>query len=482
MKDMDAEGSDRCDRSTSRLDREVVPSWFCRLDMFGDDRARALSPLVANILMVAVVLVLAMLVTVLAFGILSDVDTDQPVTSFEVERGADGQLWIVHTNGDPLTPARLSLTFADRTYSGSGYVGVDQITSGTKLGPIYPAGAEDVTLIWEKQETSALLYTADVDEESSTPGYVRFDDRPVGSYGVGQDANGAFRWTNGSRTLVLENNSWKYVPFDPKLTANSVLAFDFRSTDEGEIHGIGLEDDTSPSSDRIFQLFGTQNSWASQYESYATTDGWVRYEIPVGELYTASELDSTSHLAFVNDLDDGGETSDSWFRNVRVYETDTDTPELDVTIERTTEKLPVNSYGSQDKDGTYELQDGNETIALTNNTWRYVPLDVSVTAQTTVSFEFKSNSLGEIHAIGFETDASEDQSRFVTLNGSQNWGTEYGTYQTGDGWIEYEFTIEDRTTATLAGTDISRIVFVNDDDDDASGNSLFRNVTVSKTG
>lgn len=463
-------------RSQDGSPRVSAPYW-CRGRE--DSQDRAVTPIVANLLMVAVVLVVAMLVLVLALGIFDSGGEELPVASFDVDRGPDGQLSIAHVSGKPIETARLSISFGERTYPMTSYISADQINSGTVVGPIYPNQAEEVKLLWKTRESSQVLYTVTVSNGGSIPQYLRFEDTSIGSYDAGQDRDGAYQYSTGTRTLTLQNNAWKVVPYETRLTESSVLEFDFKSTDEGEIHGIGLEDDTNPSSDRIFKLFGTQNDWASQYESYETSDGWVNYQIPVGELYTASQRQDIEFLALVNDLDDGSATSDSWFRNIRVYNVGATL--LDVTIDGTTDGLPVEPYGSQDEDGAYELDDGNETLQLTNNTWKYVPVDFTATDQTTVSFEFNSTSEGEIHAIGFETDGTETASQFVTLDGTQSWGVDYGSYETGDGWVQYDINIDDQTG--LSGTDISRLVFVNDDDSpDPSGVSLFRNVTVSKTG
>lgn len=441
---------------------------------------RAATPLVANILLVAVVIVVATVVIVFALGILDGTDRETPVSSFVVDHGSDGQLSLVQAGGDTVETDRLSVAFGNRTYPVTSYLSSDEMSSGSSIGPIYPNDAEDVRLIWEDKDFSDVLYKTDEVDRDSIPRYLRFEDTQIGSYGSNQDGGGEYRNTTGSRTLVLEDNNWKFVPFDREYTTSSVLAFDFKSTDEGEIHGIGLENDKSPSSDRIFKLFGTQSGWADQYGSYSTSDGWVHYEIPVGELYGTAELDNAAYLAFVNDLDDASETSDAWFRNIRVY--NASATQMKLTVDGTTEQKTIQGYGSQDSDGNFELQNDGDTLKLENNTWKYVSTDFTVDSQTTISFEFKSSSEGEIHGIGFETDEDETESRFVTLHGTQDWGVSYDTYQKGDGWVEYEINIDSETNTNLAGTTISNLVFVNDDDGAGTGVSQFRNVTVSDTG
>lgn len=472
---MDSGEGRTCGQSGSRSEQER--SLFGRIRSQGV-AGRGVTPLVANILMVAVVLIIAMLVTVFAFGILDGASNQLPVASFNEDRGSDGQVSLVHVGGDSVKVDRLEVIFGDRRYPARSYVSSDQISAGLSIGPISPNGAEEIKLIWKDQDSSEVLYRSEVTDEALIPSYHRFEDIHIGSYGASQDRDGDYKYTTGSRTLILENNAWKYIHFEREYTSSSVLSFDFKSTDEGEIHGIGLENDKSPSPGRIFKLFGIQNGWASQYGSYSTSDGWVHYEIPVGELYSGAELNNAAYLAFVNDLDDGSKTSNSQFRNIRVY--NTSSTKLSLTIDGSTEERLIQGYGSQDADGAYEIQDDGDTLRLTNNTWKYVSADISITSQAKISFEFKSTSEGEIHAIGFETDGNEDQSRFVTLDGTQNWGVSYGTYQTGDGWVKYEFNIDAQTV--LAGTDISRIVFVNDDDSDSDGVSQFRNVTISNAG
>lgn len=441
---------------------------------------RGVTPVVANVLLVAVVLVLAVVLVVLAVSFLEGTDEQSPVASFEVERGANGEVRFVHTSGDAIDTDRVSVVFGDRSYPLSSYLTADRVRSGKTIGPVYPAGADEVKLVWNGEETSSILYSAAVPDPGSVPQYLRFEDAAISSYDSSQDRDGEYRVTNGFRAITLSNNAWKYVPYDAAITSDTVLAFEFRSDDEGEIHGIGLEDDTDPTSSRVFRLFGTQN-WGIDYGDYAAGDGWVRYEIPVGELYAGSQRGDADYLAFVNDLDDGSGTSESRFRNVRVYEPPT--PQFRLTVDGTSERRTVRGYGSQDADGAFELREDGETLRLSNNTWRWVSLNRTITDETTVSVEFNSTAEGEIHGIGFETDDSETESRFVRLYGTQNWGTKYGSYGTGDGWQRYEFVVDDQTAADLTGTDISRLVFVNDDDtSDPTAVSTFRNVTVSEGG
>ena len=78
-----------------------------------------------------------------------------------------------------------------------------------------------------------------------------------------------------------------------------MLSFDFRSDAIGEIHGIGFEENNTLTSDRVFQLYGTQSWGVATYNDYTTGQGWTHYSIPVGQFYTGQ----MSYLVFSNDHD-----------------------------------------------------------------------------------------------------------------------------------------------------------------------------------
>ncbi|MBZ0111153.1 MAG: hypothetical protein K8J08_01700 [Thermoanaerobaculia bacterium] len=117
-------------------------------------------------------------------------------------------------------------------------------------------------------------------------------------------------------TILLEDNTWRRTTQTFAITANTVLEFEFQSTSQGEIHGIGFdEDDTLTNNVRIFQLHGTQN-WTSanhDFDNYSGT-AFTTYSIPVGQYYTG-----TMFLVLTND-NDAGSGNTSRFRNVRVFD------------------------------------------------------------------------------------------------------------------------------------------------------------------
>ncbi len=132
-----------------------------------------------------------------------------------------------------------------------------------------------------------------------------------------QDTSANATVEDGGDTIFLQDNTWRRTTQTYTITANTVLEFDFQSTAQGEIHGIGFdEDDTLTNNTRIFQLHGTQ-TWASAFQDFNNYSGsaFTSYSIPVGQFYTG-----TMFLVVVND-NDAGAGNTSRFRNVRIFET-----------------------------------------------------------------------------------------------------------------------------------------------------------------
>jgi hypothetical protein len=100
------------------------------------------------------------------------------------------------------------------------------------------------------------------------------------------------------------------------VTSDTVLEFDFSSTAQGDIHGIGFDSNTSISSGLTFRLYGAQSWGLDRFATYSSAGTSRHYEIPVGEFYTGK----ATALVFVNDHDVKNPTAESVFSNIRIYE------------------------------------------------------------------------------------------------------------------------------------------------------------------
>ncbi|WP_420551767.1 trypsin-like peptidase domain-containing protein [Tenacibaculum aiptasiae] len=141
---------------------------------------------------------------------------------------------------------------------------------------------------------------------------LNFNDYTITSFS-NQDSSGNYSVGSGGASLTLTNNTWKYISLNYTVTANTVIEFEFSSTSQGEIHGIGFENDNTLTSSRYFKVHGTQNYGITNFDNYAS--GTKKYVIPVGSSYTGA----MDRLVFIND-NDGGSGNNSTFSNVKIYE------------------------------------------------------------------------------------------------------------------------------------------------------------------
>ncbi len=131
-----------------------------------------------------------------------------------------------------------------------------------------------------------------------------------------QDSAANIAIQDDGSTALLTDNTWRRTNTKYTITANTVLEFEFQSTSQGEIHGIGFDSDNSLTSAQIFQLYGTQN-WGNRDFDYVPS-GYTSFSIPIGDYYTGNEM----YLVLVNDFDNGSGNTSS-FRNVRIFESGT---------------------------------------------------------------------------------------------------------------------------------------------------------------
>ncbi|MDY8138391.1 T9SS type A sorting domain-containing protein [Aquimarina sp. 2201CG5-10] len=145
-------------------------------------------------------------------------------------------------------------------------------------------------------------------------GCIDFNTISLSSY-ANQDADGTFFIEDNGETARLVNNTWKRSSNGYTITPNTVLEFEFKSSNEGEIHGIGFDENNSLSSNRIFKVHGTQNWGIGTYDNYDSSGNYKTYVIPVGNSYTGNAM----NLILVND-NDGGSGNNGSFKNIRIYE------------------------------------------------------------------------------------------------------------------------------------------------------------------
>lgn len=133
----------------------------------------------------------------------------------------------------------------------------------------------------------------------------------------------------------------------------------------------------------------------------------------------------------------------------------------------------ISPFSTQDASGNYSVTNTGASLELQNNTWKYIAYDYNVTPNTMIEFNFSSTSQGEIHAVGFENDNSLTQSMYFRVYGTQNYGLgNYDDYP-GSGTKTYVIPVGSFYTGNM-----SRLVFINDNDFGNGNNSVFSNVKI----
>ncbi len=140
---------------------------------------------------------------------------------------------------------------------------------------------------------------------------------PVESYDPAQDVGpSTVTVEDGGLTLHTVGNTWKRVGIPYNVTADTVVEFDFSSSVQGEIHGIGFDVDNTIDAN-TFQLYGTQVYGIQAFNNYsASAPSVVHYTIPVGTFFTGNFL----YLTFANDQDVAAPTGESVFSNIVIHD------------------------------------------------------------------------------------------------------------------------------------------------------------------
>jgi len=123
-------------------------------------------------------------------------------------------------------------------------------------------------------------------------------------------------FTDKYKGLHLEGNRWVIFNSHFNIYPDSQLTFDFKSSAEGQIHGIGFDGDNNLSAERVINIYGTQPEVGiSDAERYDGSGEYQSFTIPIGEYYQGENL----KIFFANDEDQLSNGNESYFKNIRVF-------------------------------------------------------------------------------------------------------------------------------------------------------------------
>ena len=98
----------------------------------------------------------------------------------------------------------------------------------------------------------------------------------------------------------------------------------------------------------------------------------------------------------------------------------------------------ITSYAGTNQDfGTSTIEDNGSTIVLNDNAWKKLDLNYTITANTVIEFDFKSNTIGEIHGLGFTTNNALNSSTLFKVYGTQNYGISAFNNYSGSGNFQH---------------------------------------------
>ena len=131
---------------------------------------------------------------------------------------------------------------------------------------------------------------------------------------------------DNGRTIKLAGNAWKKLDYSVTITSESILTFEMKIDTAGEIHAIGFDDSGEIYNDdtRLFILSATDSlsNVNKDYELTELPDGWIKFEIPIGQYYTGT----LPYLVLVSD-DDANASTVSYFRNIAISDFTSDSAE-----------------------------------------------------------------------------------------------------------------------------------------------------------
>jgi hypothetical protein len=142
---------------------------------------------------------------------------------------------------------------------------------------------------------------------------INFADHDLFGYAGSNADSGGTSVEDDGTTLRMTGNLWRAIAMPRDISVDTVLEFDFSSNTEGEIHGIGFDNNLTNTVSKRFSLYGTQSTDdISDFATYSD-NGVTHYRIPVGQFYTGE----MKYLFFVMD-DDSAEEGESVFSNVTI--------------------------------------------------------------------------------------------------------------------------------------------------------------------
>ncbi|MGB5596457.1 MAG: Calx-beta domain-containing protein, partial [Crocosphaera sp.] len=277
-------------------------------------------------------------------------------------------------------------------------------------GDNYVVGTQNTTTVEIVDTSPTIEIVSDIQGAAITINDT-LQTKTLESYGGSQDTPEAIvTYNDNGNEVTIENNGWKdwSIGNNYNITENTILNFEFRSPSQGEIHGIGFDNNESISGSTLFQLYGTQR-WGNQAvnNQYSPTDDWKAYSIRVSDYFTGT----FDRLVFTND-DDANLGGISQFRNIVLSE---EVPTPTNTLPDTLTGLVTTETGTLDAD-IFVLGDENEAFYDTYGEQDYAEMIGFNAYQDTIQL----HGVADDYYIGSSPSGSNDQGIFLQVPGMED--------------------------------------------------------------
>jgi len=143
---------------------------------------------------------------------------------------------------------------------------------------------------------------------------LNFNDYNLISY-ADQD-NGTATIGSGGTEIFITGNSWKAIAYNLTVSPITTISFEFKSTQQGEIHEIAFDNDLNLDRDHSLVVWGNQGFGGTlSNATYNGSGNWQTFTINIG----AQISGNYTYLIFTCD-DDANATGNSYFRNIKIWE------------------------------------------------------------------------------------------------------------------------------------------------------------------
>ena len=182
------------------------------------------------------------------------------------------------------------------------------------------------------------------------------------SYDANDNDQGSGTIQDGGATAFITGNGWKATTINYTVTAGTVLQFDFKSTQQGEIHEVGLDNDLVFTPDVRAVVYGNQG-YAGDFNNatYTGSGNWETFVIDLG----ANGVSGTFQYLVLTADDDASGNGNSYFRNIKIYEDTDNNLQCDNTASCAGVDLDIN-FDNAPTQTSWEITDTSGTVVASS--------------------------------------------------------------------------------------------------------------------